>query len=219
MIGRLIVGSMVMLSFATNQMVSTVHAERSSKQAWELLSYLWSAREVEAKCHALTDTQRSALDESIAELLQLMNVSEAKITETFKGSNVAAHLKCDDDLAKALINMAKASSGTEPESEQATGEEGKMSWGYVQESWSNIFRDLPGGKLAMLEGCWNGQVETEPISVCFEERGNTIKVHFGRKSRAICSFEGGGARQRDRSIIFFSQAIPENVQTELSFSI
>jgi hypothetical protein len=173
----------------------------------DVLVYLWTARELDGKCHALTDDQKKALNVKLELMLKDLKISADEMNRKMQESGPVTSMDCNGKLAELLFSMAKgedpdAKSTSEPE--KSPEDDDRAQWAFVQQSWQKNFKDLPAGKLAAYEGCWKGDLGSKGVEICIANKGDLVRFNLGPSSTPYCTFKDGGARSRDEYVIFFA---------------
>ncbi len=166
-------------------------ADDSERKA---LVYLWTARELDGKCHALTTDERKTVDIQIDLMLKDLKIAADEMKRKM-GTSPASDIKCDDKVAQLLLEMAKDAKAAPSrpaaakEDDQETDDQ--KDWEFVQESWKKNFQELPSGRLGAFEGCWKGKVGQVLAEMCLSRKGDQAAFHLGEPSSLHCDFSGG----------------------------
>jgi hypothetical protein len=133
--------------------------------------YLWTARELDDTCHALTTEERKSLNLQIEVMLKDLKLTAAEMNHRMKDSGSVADMKCDGKVAQLLFSMARSKqSDAAPEKQKSEEEEDSSEWAFVQESWKKNFKELPGGRLAAFEDCWKGTLSSLEVECAWLRR-------------------------------------------------
>jgi hypothetical protein len=167
----------------------------------QMLVYLWTARDLDAKCHVLKPDEKVALDAHIVALLKSTNITEGWMKEHM-GATPVEGTSCDGEVSKALFSFARAK--PEQKSEQDKDSE---EWKDIQDSWHDNFKNLPAGTLGAFEGCWTGNLGPLEAGMCLLQKGDLVRFRLGSAANPHCTFGDGSARRREDLIIFFTPAV------------